>query len=459
MDNKQDRQFFNKVKDFLGQNHSVNASRKHSDAVQSSISHIIEQNKPLRPINFNPLIGSSNLIDATLKSMGSLKSKGSPTEPAYTKNITGNVFSVIKEGVFDLVNANVEDEDQVNYQDQDFVSLPKPNEVPSLVARPDAAPGKSTNIPSVGTVNVAPLPAGASREKQTPQFSLQRDVTQTPAPAPQTQQPQAVQRAPVAADDSGDSDGRADLLDAIRGARAMPKGDGEGRSPEERAANRAARSARNQAIATPNIGVRRERERLQDAFKTARASGDQNAITQAKETLRTFNDRSGYNQPSPQQGNIKAADIGARYAPRAKTSAQAQTTTATTPPAGQQKTTPKPAIAGVDTEGPPSSLATGGEVASKTNKLLAGSGSTPTPTRTPAPVPNPTATTPRTTTQTTTPTSGAGARETLGLGQTQQTQSKPSLAGEVLGLGRTDSTQQTTETPAQKRAKEILGTK
>ena len=90
MDNKQDRQFFNKVKDFLGQNHSTNPSKKHSDPVQKSISSILEQNKPLKPINFNPLIGSSNLINATLKSMGSLQSKGSPAEPAYTKNITGN---------------------------------------------------------------------------------------------------------------------------------------------------------------------------------------------------------------------------------------------------------------------------------------------------------------------------------------------------------------------------------
>jgi len=450
MDNKQDRQFFNKVKDFLGQNHSVSPKQIPSNSVNASIKNILEQNKVYRPINFNPVLNSQNLIDVTLKSMQSIQTKGSPTNPGNSKNITGNAFTTIKEGVFDII-ANDEEQQQQMPQ-QDLVSLPKPGEIPALIATPTVEPGTSGKNMDGRTVNVAPLTPGPNRAA-TPQFSMVSN-TATGASVPPSTTPTQPQSAtpmakPSGADSTGDAEAqnnRGDIVDTLRAARAMPGGYGEGGGEAGAAGRRQERQSRNAAIAAANISASRERERMQDAIK---AAPDAETKSKLRGELRTFNQRTGVFQ-SNQQGNITQSSVATRYAPK-NTAAPG---TAVGQPANQGTqtgSTPKPATAGVDTEGPPSSLATGSAVNAKTEKLT-------TPQPKPG-TPKPTVSTtpaPRTaTSQGTTPTPGAGARETLGLGRTEQTPSPaPSLAGEMLGLGR--STQQTEETPAQKRARELL---
>ena len=451
MDNKQDRQFFNKVKDFLGQNHSVSPKQIPSNSVNASIKNILEHNKIYRPINFNPVLNSQNLIDATLKSMQSIQTKGSPTNPGNSKNITGNAFTTIKEGVFDII-ANDEEQQQEMPQ-QDLVSLPKPGEIPALIATPTVEPGASATDMYGKTTNVAPLPPGPNRAA-TPQFSMVPKNIPTGVPLPANTTPTQPQSAtpmakPSAADSTGDAEAqsnRGDIVDTLRAAGAMPGGYGEGGGESGAASRRQARQSRNAAIAAANISASREREKMQDAIK---AAPDAETKSKLRGELRTFHQRTGVFQ-SNQQGNITQSSVATRYAPK-NTAAPGTSVGQPTNQATQTGSMPKPAIAGVDTEGPPSSLATGSAVNAKTEKLTTPQPKpgTPKPTASTTPAPRTAAS------QGTTPTPGAGARETLGLGRTEQTTSPaPSLAGEMLGLGR--STQQTEETPAQKRARELL---
>lgn len=400
---------------------------------------IMENSKRETTNSFNRNISGLNSINSAIGIGQKQRNSGSPEFLGFSKNIAQNPFQNIREGIFDIINANAKEE-ETDYSDQEFVSAPKPNEIPGLIARPDAAPGKSTQTPDAGTVNVAPLSPGVSRAApNVPQFSLSRDVSATPTQsttAPMQAKPSSAYQPTDA--DIKDQDSRADLLDTLRTARAMPKGDSAGRTPEERASNRAARAARGQAISSANIAARRERESMQDAIK---AAPDAETKSRLRGELRKFNERSGMFQ-STQFGNKTQADIATRYAPKDKTSLTGSAKAGSTPPTGtsnkSNQALPKPAVAGVDTEGPPSSLATGSDVKAKTEKIT--TGTTTTSTTQPA--------------KSTTPTPGAGARETMGLGREQPTEKPSSLAGEIMGLGKT--TQSTEETPAQKRARELL---
>jgi hypothetical protein len=76
----------------------------------------------------------------------------------------------------------------------------------------------------------------------------------------------------------------------------------------------------------------------------------QKAAKEAKEKARTFNERSGYNQPSPQFGNSTPADIALRYKAKAEENAlpfdmspNILSRPSSTPPSPSKFATPPPA--------------------------------------------------------------------------------------------------------------------
>ena len=56
MDNKQDRNFYWQVKDFMGKPRTSDVPVKKPDDMVSSIKNILEQNKLYKPSSFNPNI-------------------------------------------------------------------------------------------------------------------------------------------------------------------------------------------------------------------------------------------------------------------------------------------------------------------------------------------------------------------------------------------------------------------
>jgi hypothetical protein len=108
MDNKQDRQFYWEVKNFMSKNNVPAAPKPQKPDVISSVKNVLEQNNIYKQSSFNPNINSPNIIRQAISSMETIRANGTPNCKAFTKNIESNPFKVIKEGVFDEVNADIE---------------------------------------------------------------------------------------------------------------------------------------------------------------------------------------------------------------------------------------------------------------------------------------------------------------------------------------------------------------
>lgn len=104
MDNKQDRQFYWKVKEFLNNTPDIKPVTPKPNSLISSVNNILEQNKTYKQNNFNPNLGGANTIRQVIAHTARAEAKGTPGLPVFTKNVyNANPFQIIKEGIFDEV--------------------------------------------------------------------------------------------------------------------------------------------------------------------------------------------------------------------------------------------------------------------------------------------------------------------------------------------------------------------
>jgi len=96
MDNKQNRQFFWNVKDFLSKNNEVKPFVPKSN-IKNTINKVVSSTPPI-PVPVREIVNSSqdtkNSVTRFLSAFGSAKAKQLPNDPTRAKNITANPFSL-----------------------------------------------------------------------------------------------------------------------------------------------------------------------------------------------------------------------------------------------------------------------------------------------------------------------------------------------------------------------------
>ena len=108
MDNKQDRQFYWEVKDFMSGKHTPSTPKIPKVNVVDSVKNILEHNKVYKQSSFNPNINTPNVIRQAINAMESAKKAGNPNSPAFTKNVDRNAFAMLKEATaFDKPSVDI----------------------------------------------------------------------------------------------------------------------------------------------------------------------------------------------------------------------------------------------------------------------------------------------------------------------------------------------------------------
>jgi|688.fasta_scaffold284139_1 hypothetical protein len=363
MDNKQDRQFYWEVKNFLNKNSEPMAPKPSQGNLNSAAKTIMEQNNQYKQSTFKPNIDNDTSINNLVNYIAATHKKAEPSSIAHQKTAHINPFGMISESIFGqaasaakklssaaMASANPSlNINARNAQSNAQAQMPGPIGIPSA-----SSSTGSPSTPGAPPMVIGGVPGGPGGP------ALPASVTSSTASG---------------ASPSDASD--ADLIDNLRSARGMPKGDrggigNKGRGESERAANRADRAARNEALKTAGIAATRRREENRDEEKRTREEAKeaqkaldaaqkakeatrreeagptpdgspavsygaqeskaydeaqrsyqdaQKAAKEAKEKARTFNERSGYNQPSPQFGNSTPADIALRYKAKAEENA------------------------------------------------------------------------------------------------------------------------------------------
>lgn len=103
MDNKNDRQFYWQIKDFMGQSHTPPAQPKKKVDVTSVAKNIVEQNKPYKQSSFDANLTSKNTISQAINYITAKEEKNKPSSALIAKNNTSNPFRMVNEGIFDDV--------------------------------------------------------------------------------------------------------------------------------------------------------------------------------------------------------------------------------------------------------------------------------------------------------------------------------------------------------------------
>lgn len=94
MDNKQDRQFYWEVKQFMGNSQNpVSQEKKTSPSLVENIKNVLNKNELYRPTSFNPSINSPNTINNAIGAMEQSKNLGASHSAAHGSNVYGNAFS------------------------------------------------------------------------------------------------------------------------------------------------------------------------------------------------------------------------------------------------------------------------------------------------------------------------------------------------------------------------------
>lgn len=258
MDNKQDKQFYWEVKQFLSNNQTP-APKPKSIGLNDISKMILESNNPYRTSSLHQDINSHDVIGQVMNYLGKENNKKALNSAAHKKITHTNAFAMLKEGIFDTAISSA----KTAIASSSLSQLPR--EAQSSGSQPS---GKRSYQLDDGTwvdedgnpVPGSPLPGGGSVPTPTPTPAS----GSSSAGSSSTSVPSGM--APLG---GGPSTGSAsspaktvdDLIDDLYRARALPKGDGEHRSPEERAQARAQRMERNKAIASANIALRRYKDR------------------------------------------------------------------------------------------------------------------------------------------------------------------------------------------------------
>ncbi len=94
MDNKQDRQFYWEVKQFMGNlPNPVPQEKKNSPSLVENIKNVLNKNELYRPTSFNPSISSPNTINNAIGAMEQSKNLGASHSAAHGSNVYGNAFA------------------------------------------------------------------------------------------------------------------------------------------------------------------------------------------------------------------------------------------------------------------------------------------------------------------------------------------------------------------------------
>jgi hypothetical protein len=344
MDNKQDRNFYWEVKDFMGKPQEIHKPVKTPNDMVSSIKNILEQNKLYKPSSFNHNINSASTIRQAINAIERNNQKGTPENIQHTKNITSNPFGVIREGIFDETLDAVSKKIKTIAGNIGMSTDATAGEVGAQVDSQQLTPGVpltpdqkamrdlegqvkakedmtaanlNTNTQQATTAEEPEEPApedrsADDRENNRGKAPMAPVSPPPPPPPPEPEQTQAPQSSPQPSVYK-ESSKLKDTINNLRGARGMMKGDGDGGGAAGAAARTSDRRARSDAIRTATIAAGSERDELKSRWNEARAKdpGSSETIALQKE-LRAAND--SINPAGPQQGNIRQSDIALRYA-------------------------------------------------------------------------------------------------------------------------------------------------
>jgi hypothetical protein len=94
MDNKQDRQFYWEVKQFMGKTPNLaSQENQNSPSLVENIRNVLNKNELYRPSSFNPSISSPNTINQAIGAMEQSKKLGASNSAEHSNNIYGNAFA------------------------------------------------------------------------------------------------------------------------------------------------------------------------------------------------------------------------------------------------------------------------------------------------------------------------------------------------------------------------------
>jgi hypothetical protein len=94
MDNKQDRQFYWEVKQFMGKTPNLaSQENQNSPSLVENIRNVLNKNELYRPSSFNPSINSPNTINQAIGAMEQSKKLGASNSAEHSNNIYGNAFA------------------------------------------------------------------------------------------------------------------------------------------------------------------------------------------------------------------------------------------------------------------------------------------------------------------------------------------------------------------------------
>lgn len=339
MDNKQDRNFYWEVKDFMGKPRTSDVPAQKPNDMVSSIKNILEQNKLYKPSSFNPNINSEPAIRQAISAIEQNNQKGTPENIQHTKNIASNPFGVIREGIFDEVGSPANPQFGSNLKNKFNLGVKAPRlNMDKLDTRTDLTFKDITsreNQPLQSASRSAPTPANPnSRSYQLPDGTWVDDNgnpvpgSPTPAPTPTSTTPTpavGVMNKTTPTDTKFDN---SDVIGNLRNARGtfVPTRTYGGAERESNKGDvQQASQARNDSIRSATIAANASRDELKAKWNAARAADPSSAETIAlQKQLRSMNDE--INPASPQQGNIRQSDIALRYAKRTPSTQNASET-------------------------------------------------------------------------------------------------------------------------------------
>ena len=168
MDNKQDRQFYWEVKNFMSKNNVPAAPKPQKPDVMSSVKNVLEQNNIYKQSSFNPNINSPNIIRQAISSMETIRANGTPNCKAFTKNIASNPFKVIKEAIFDDVNADIEKYSRISGMSPNATN----DELEYQISQQDVQPGVPLTPEQQATRDLQ----GAFQRKQAVQQQMEKEA-------------------------------------------------------------------------------------------------------------------------------------------------------------------------------------------------------------------------------------------------------------------------------------------
>jgi len=329
MDNKQDRNFYWEVKDFMGKPRTSDVPAQKPNDMVSSIKNILEQNKLYKPSSFNPNINSEPAIRQAISAIERNNQKGTPENIQHTKNITSNPFGVIREGIFDEVGSPANPQFGSNLKNKFNLGVKAPRlNMDKLDTRTDLTFKDITsreNQPLQSASRSAPTPANPNAQShQLPDGTWVDDNgnpvpgAPTPAPTPTSTTPTpavGVMKKTTPTDTKFDNSTVIGNLRNARGTFVPTRTYGGAERESNKGDVQQARQARNDSIRSATIAANASRDELKAKWNAARAADPSSAETIAlQKQLRSMNDE--INPASPQQGNIRQSDIALRYAKR-----------------------------------------------------------------------------------------------------------------------------------------------